>query len=115
MNESYCILGNPNVGKTSLFNALTGSYEYVGNWSGVTVEKKIGKLKENLGQLIDLPGVYDLSPITKDETVVTEFLMETSFTGMINIIDTSQIKRNLQLTVQLLELNVPIILSLIHI
>ena len=95
MNESYCILGNPNVGKTSLFNALTGSYEYVGNWSGVTVEKKIGKLKENLGQLIDLPGVYDLSPITKDETVVTEFLMETSFTGMINIIDTSQIKRNL--------------------
>lgn len=102
MNESYCILGNPNVGKTSLFNALTGSYEYVGNWSGVTVEKKVGKLKENLGQLIDLPGVYDLSPITKDETVVTEFLMETSFTGMINIIDTSQIKRNLQLTVQLL-------------
>ncbi|MGX0241715.1 Fe2+ transport system protein B [Staphylococcus capitis] len=95
MNESYCILGNPNVGKTSLFNALTGSYEYVGNWSGVTVEKKVGKLKENLGQLIDLPGVYDLSPITKDETVVTEFLMETSFTGMINIIDTSQIKRNL--------------------
>ena len=95
MTQSYCILGNPNVGKTSLFNALTGSYEYVGNWSGVTVEKKIGKLKENLGQLIDLPGVYDLSPITKDETVVTEFLMETSFTGMINIIDTSQIKRNL--------------------
>lgn len=95
MNESYCILGNPNVGKTSLFNALTGSYEYVGNWSGVTVEKKVGKLKENLGQLIDLPGVYDLSPITKDETVVTEFLMETSFTGMINIIDISQIKRNL--------------------
>lgn len=112
MNESYCILGNPNVGKTSLFNALTGSYEYVGNWSGVTVEKKVGKLKENLGQLIDLPGVYDLSPITKDETVVTEFLMETSFTGMINIIDTSQIKRNLQLTVQLLELNVPIIIGL---
>ena len=95
MNESYCILGNPNVGKTSLFNALTASNEYEGNWSGVTVEKKVGKLKENLGQLIDLPGVYDLSPITKDETVVTEFLMETSFTGMINIIDTSQIKRNL--------------------
>lgn len=55
--------------------------------------EKVGKLKENLGQLIDLPGVYDLSPITKDETVVTEFLMETSFTGMINIIDTSQIKK----------------------
>ena len=76
--ENYCILGNPNVGKTSLFNALTGSYEYIGNWSGVTVEKK-GKLKENVGQLIDLPGTYDLSPISKDETVVTDYLLNDSF------------------------------------
>ena len=112
MGESFCILGNPNVGKTSLFNALTGSYEYVGNWSGVTVEKKVGKLKENIGQLIDLPGIYDLSPVSKDETVVTDFLMESSFTGMINIIDTSQIKRNLNLTIQLLELNAPLIIGL---
>ena len=111
MGESFCILGNPNVGKTSLFNALTGSYEYVGNWSGVTVEKKVGKLKENIGQLIDLPGIYDLSPVSKDETVVTDFLMESSFTGMINIIDTSQIKRNLNLTIQLLELNAPLIIG----
>lgn len=63
MTQSYCILGNPNVGKTSLFNALTGSYEYIGNWSGVTVEKKVGKLKDNVGDLVDLPGIYDLSPI----------------------------------------------------
>ena len=111
MTQSYCILGNPNVGKTSLFNALTGSYEYIGNWSGVTVEKKVGKLKDNVGDLVDLPGIYDLSPISKDETVVTDYLMSTSFTGMINIIDACQLKRNLNLTIQLMELN----LSLIHI
>ena len=92
MTQSYCILGNPNVGKTSLFNALTGSYEYIGNWSGVTVEKKVGKLKDNVGDLVDLPGIYDLSPISKDETVVTDYLMSTSFTGMINIIDACQLK-----------------------
>ncbi|PNZ70114.1 ferrous iron transport protein B [Staphylococcus croceilyticus] len=112
MDNSFCILGNPNVGKTSLFNALTGSYEYVGNWSGVTVEKKIGKLKQNLGELVDLPGCYDLSPISKDESVVTDYLMKSSFSGMINIIDASQLKRNLHLTIQLLELNSPIIIGL---
>ncbi|WP_399626370.1 FeoB small GTPase domain-containing protein, partial [Staphylococcus aureus] len=110
--ENYCILGNPNVGKTSLFNALTGSYEYIGNWSGVTVEKKVGKLKENVGQLIDLPGTYDLSPISKDETVVTDYLLNDSFSGIINIVDASQLKRNMQLTVQLLELNQPIYIGL---
>ena len=110
--NNYCILGNPNVGKTSLFNALTGSYEYVGNWSGVTVEKKVGKLKNDLGNLIDLPGTYDLSPISKDETVVTDYLLNNDFTGMINIIDASLIKRNMQLTVQLLELNEPLYIGL---
>lgn len=110
--ENYCILGNPNVGKTSLFNALTGSYEYIGNWSGVTVEKKVGKLKENVGQLIDLPGTYDLSPISKDETVVTDYLLNDSFSGIINIVDASPLKRNMQLTVQLLELNQPIYIGL---
>ncbi|MEW4383337.1 ferrous iron transport protein B [Staphylococcus epidermidis] len=112
MTQSYCILGNPNVGKTSLFNALTGSYEYIGNWSGVTVEKKVGKLKDNVGDLVDLPGTYDLSPISKDETVVTDYLMSTSFTGMINIIDACQLKRNLNLTIQLMELNKPMIIGL---
>ena len=112
MTQSYCILGNPNVGKTSLFNALTGSYEYIGNLSGVTVEKKVGKLKDNVGDLVDLPGIYDLSPISKDETVVTDYLMSTSFTGMINIIDACQLKRNLNLTIQLMELNKPMIIGL---
>ena len=112
MNNSYCILGNPNVGKTSLFNVLTGTYEYVGNWSGVTVEKKVGRLKENAGSLIDLPGIYELSPISKDETVVTDYLLNNEFSGMINIIDASQLKRNLQLTVQLMELGAPIIIGL---
>ena len=73
MTQSYCILGNPNVGKTSLFNALTGSYEYIGNWSGVTVEKKVGKLKDNVGDLVDLPGIYDLSHVSLKEILILQY------------------------------------------
>ncbi|QLK85437.1 ferrous iron transport protein B [Staphylococcus sp. 17KM0847] len=112
MNSTYCILGNPNVGKTSLFNALTGSYEYVGNWSGVTVEKKIGQLKQKSGQLVDLPGIYDLVPISRDETVVTDYLLNGSFDGMVNIIDAAQIERNFNLTVQLMEFGAPLLIGL---
>ncbi|MBC2320886.1 ferrous iron transport protein B [Listeria booriae] len=109
---TICLLGNPNTGKTSLFNALTGSYETVGNWSGVTVEKKLGTLRKNAGKLIDLPGIYDLSPISRDETVVTRFLLEESFDAILNIVDASQIERNLQLTVQLLEYGAPVVMGL---
>ncbi|MFS0820347.1 ferrous iron transport protein B [Bacillus sp. 1P02SD] len=106
------LFGNPNTGKTSLFNSLTGSYEYVGNWSGVTVEKKVGTLRDGKGSLIDLPGVYTLNPISKDETVVTQFLLKEPFEEILNIVDASQLKRNLQLTVQLLEYGKPIVVGL---
>ncbi|EAC7576928.1 ferrous iron transport protein B, partial [Listeria monocytogenes] len=110
--NTYCLLGNPNTGKTSLFNALTGSYEYVGNWSGVTVEKKVGTLRSKTGKLIDLPGIYDLNPISRDETVVTRFLLEEKFDCMLNIVDSSQIERNLNLTIQLLEFGAPVVMGL---
>ncbi|WP_088810500.1 MULTISPECIES: ferrous iron transport protein B [unclassified Listeria] len=112
MANTYCLLGNPNTGKTSLFNALTGSYEYVGNWSGVTVEKKVGTLKAEKGKLIDLPGIYDIHPISRDETVVTRFLIEEKFDSMLNIVDAAQIERNLNLTIELLEFGAPVVMGL---
>ncbi|MEH7417733.1 ferrous iron transport protein B [Neobacillus drentensis] len=106
------LIGNPNTGKTSLFNNLTGSYEYVGNWSGVTVEKKIGVFKNNIGQLIDLPGVYTLNPLSKDEGVVTSFFLNESVDRLLNILDASQLERNLHLTLQLLEFEKPALIGL---
>ena len=107
------LLGNPNTGKTSLFNNLTGSYEYVGNWSGVTVEKKVGKFKKySHAKLIDLPGIYTLNPLSKDEGVVTEFLLSESCDKLLNIVDASQLERNLNLTIQLLEYGKPLVIGL---
>jgi ferrous iron transport protein B len=108
----FALFGNPNTGKTSLFNNLTGSYEYVGNWSGVTVEKKVGKLRNQPDLLVDLPGVYSLNPLSKDEEVVSEFLLTDSFEKILNIVDASQLKRNLKLTIQLLEFGKPLLLGL---
>ncbi|TGA96194.1 ferrous iron transport protein B [Sporolactobacillus shoreae] len=108
----FALFGNPNTGKTSLFNLLTGSYAFVGNWTGVTVEKKIGRLKDNLGTLVDLPGLYAMSPLSKDESVATTFLLENDFSAMINIIDASQLARNLQLTIELLEFGKPAVIAL---
>src|SRR5690554_2446295 len=106
------LLGNPNTGKTSMFNNLTGSYEYVGNWSGVTVEKKVGIFKKGSARLIDLPGIYSLNPLSKDEGVVTRFLLEESFDKMLNIVDASQLERNLHLTFQLLDYGKPLVIGL---
>ncbi|WAA09028.1 ferrous iron transport protein B [Fervidibacillus albus] len=106
------LMGNPNTGKTSLFNELTGSYAYVGNWSGVTVEQKVGTIRNHRMKLIDLPGIYSLSPISKDEEVVSTFFMNRSFTGILNIVDASQLERNLYLTAQLLEYGKPLIIAL---
>ncbi|AYC28598.1 ferrous iron transport protein B [Paenisporosarcina cavernae] len=106
------LIGNPNTGKTSLFNALTTSYAYVGNWTGVTVDKKVGQLKNKLGQLVDLPGVYDLRPVSADESVVSNALLQDSFDQFVNIVDASQLERNFQLTLQLLEYNKPIVIAL---
>ncbi|MBI0580168.1 ferrous iron transport protein B [Neobacillus cucumis] len=106
------LIGNPNTGKTSLFNNLTGSYEYVGNWSGVTVEKKVGVFKNNIGRLIDLPGVYTLNPLSKDEGVVTSFFLNEPVDRLLNILDASQLDRNLHLTLQLLEFEKPALIGL---
>ncbi|CRK83578.1 ferrous iron transport protein B [Neobacillus massiliamazoniensis] len=106
------LIGNPNTGKTSLFNNLTGSYEYVGNWSGVTVEKKVGVFKNNIGRLIDLPGIYTLNPLSKDEGVVTSFFLNESVDRLLNILDASQLERNLHLTLQLLEYEKPVLIGL---
>lgn len=112
MMQHIGLFGNPNTGKTSLFNSLTGSYEYVGNWSGVTVEKKVGVLRNEKGSLIDLPGVYSLHPLSKDEQVATQFLLTESFSSILNIVDASRLERNLHLTIELLEFGKPMTIGL---
>ena len=92
---TVALIGNPNTGKTTLFNSLTDKYAYVGNWTGVTVEKKQGTLKGTDIVIIDLPGVYSLDPLTKDEAVVTNYLMHNQPNMVLNITNASQLKRNL--------------------
>lgn len=107
------LAGNPNSGKTTLFNELTGSNQYVGNWPGVTVEKKEGKLKKDKSiQIIDLPGIYSLSPYTLEEVVTRKFLTEESVDVIINIVDATNLERNLYLTTQLNELGIPMVIAL---
>ncbi|CAH8716943.1 ferrous iron transport protein B [Paenibacillus thiaminolyticus] len=106
------LVGNPNTGKTSLFNALTRSYEYVGNWTGVTVEKKVGRLHRQAGALIDLPGIYSLHPMSRDESVAVQYLLDELPNAIVNVVDASQLERNLMLTVQLLEYGVPVYVAL---
>ena len=111
--KSLALVGNPNSGKTSLFNELTGSNQSVGNWPGVTVEKKEGRLKKQTDIVLqDLPGIYSLSPYSPEEVVARDYLLDGSPSGLLNIIDASNLERNLYLTTQLLELGIPMIVSL---
>ena len=107
------LAGNPNSGKTTLFNALTGSAQFVGNWPGVTVEKKEGKLKKHDGvAVVDLPGIYSLSPYTLEEVVARNFLLGERPDAILNIIDGTNLERNLYLTTQLTELGIPVVVAI---
>ena len=112
MELKIALAGNPNCGKTTLFNALTGSNQFVGNWPGVTVEKKEGKLKGHDGVVItDLPGIYSLSPYTLEEVVARNYLIGERPNAILNIIDGTNLERNLYLTTQLTELGLPVVIA----
>lgn len=112
--KTFALAGNPNCGKTTLFNALTGSTAHVGNWPGVTVDKREGvyKAAEEKVQIIDLPGIYSLSPYTPEEVIARNYIMDEHPDGIINIVDATNLERNLYLTTQLLEMDVPVIIAL---
>ena len=110
---TIALCGNPNSGKTTLFNALTGSNQKVGNWPGVTVEQKLGSYKKDSSvAIVDTPGIYSLSPFTIDEQVAHKYLMESKPDLVINIVDSTNLERNLFLTSQLMELDVPVVVAL---
>lgn len=112
MSIKIALAGNPNCGKTTLFNALTGSNQYVGNWPGVTVEKKEGKLKKHNDVIItDLPGIYSLSPYTLEEVVARNYLIDEKPDVVLNIIDGTNLERNLYLTTQVVELGIPVVVA----
>lgn len=110
---TFALAGNQNCGKTTLFNVLTGSNQHVGNFPGVTVDRKDGEIKDNPNTLVtDLPGIYSMSPYTSEEIVTRQFVLEEKPKGIINIVDASNIERNLYLTMQLMELDIPMVLAL---
>ena len=123
--KKFALAGNPNCGKTTLFNALTGATAHVGNWPGVTVDKREGVYKfenktkkgakngsESDINIVDLPGIYSLSPYTPEEVISRNFILEDRPDGIINIVDATNLERNLYLTTQLLEIDVPVIVAL---
>ncbi|MBQ2266756.1 MAG: ferrous iron transport protein B, partial [Clostridia bacterium] len=113
MSIKIALAGNPNSGKTTLFNLLTGSNQYVGNWPGVTVEKKEGKLKKQDDVIVtDLPGIYSLSPYTLEEVVAREYLVNERPDVILNIVDGTNLERNLYLTTQLIELGIPVVIAI---
>lgn len=112
MSIKIALAGNPNCGKTTLFNALTGSNQFVGNWPGVTVEKKEGKLKGHEDVIIiDLPGIYSLSPYTLEEVVARNYLINETPDVILNIVDGTNLERNLYLSTQLIELGIPVVMA----
>ena len=113
MSIKIALAGNPNSGKTTLFNALTGANQFVGNWPGVTVEKKEGKLKSKKDvKIVDLPGIYSLSPYTLEEVVARNYLIEEKPDAILNIVDGTNLERNLYLTTQLMELGIPVVIAI---
>ncbi|NMR96569.1 GTP-binding protein, partial [Vibrio parahaemolyticus] len=112
--HTIALVGNPNSGKTTLFNAITGSNQHVGNWPGVTVEKKEGFFTYNKEKytLVDLPGAYTLGAFSEDEIVARDFVLKGNPDVVINVIDATNIKRNLYLTIQLLEMGANVVLAL---
>ena len=112
MSIKIALAGNPNSGKTTLFNLLTGSNQYVGNWPGVTVEKKEGALKGHDDVIIqDLPGIYSLSPYSPEEVVTRTYLVNDHPDAILNIVDGTNLERNLYLTTQLCELGIPVVVA----
>ena len=112
MATKIALAGNPNCGKTTMFNALTGANQYVGNWPGVTVEKKEGRWKGQKDVVItDLPGIYSLSPYTLEEVVSRDYLMKEHPEAVLNLVDATNIERNLYLTTQVLELGIPVVIA----
>lgn len=109
----FALAGNQNCGKTTLFNALTGSNQHVGNFPGVTVDQKMGDIKGTKNcSVVDLPGIYSIRPYTQEEIVSRDFILDGKPDGIINIVDATNIERNLYLTLQLLELNLPMVVAL---
>ena len=113
MALTIALVGNPNSGKTTLFNQLTGNHQYVGNWPGVTVERKTGKLKNHSDvEVVDLPGIYSLSPYSNEEIIARDYLVQGSPDVIVDIVDASNLERNLYLTTQLMEFGVPVVVAL---
>ncbi len=112
MSFTIALVGNPNCGKTTLFNALTGAKQHVGNWPGVTIDKKVGKIKGTDSDLVDLPGIYSLSPFSPEEIVSRNFIVNENPDAIINIVDATNLERNLYLTLQLIDMDKPLIIAL---